>query len=99
MKENIIKLDPAFIKKRDFFDTTTFDNIQIKKNQYLKSLCFYYKTPDMDFFTEFLTYYIDKNEVNYSSTTRKLEDFLEYQELINQALDYITVYNKTIENN
>jgi len=97
--ENIIKLDPAFIKQENFTDKTTFDNIQIKKHQCLKTLHFYYKTPDMDFFKEFFTYYIDTNEVNHSSTTRKLEDFLEYQKLINQALDYITVYNKTIENN
>lgn len=96
--ENTIKLDPAFINQRDFFDKTTFDNIRIEKCRD-KSLRFSYKTPKMDFFKEFFTYYIDTNEVNHSSTTRKLEDFLEYQKLINQALDYITVYNKTIENN
>jgi len=96
-KENTIKLDPAFIKQKNFTDKTTFNNIKIEKN--CESLYFYYKTPAMDFFREFFTYYINKNEVNHSSTTRKLEDFLEYQKLINQALDYITAYNKTIENN
>jgi hypothetical protein len=97
MKENTIKLDPAFIKQRDFFDKTTFNNIQIEKNKYSETLTFYYKTPSMDFFREFLTYYIDKNEVRSWSSTRKLEDFLEYQKLINQALDYIAIYIKTIK--
>jgi hypothetical protein len=93
-KENTIKLDLAFIKQKNFTDKTTFDNIKIEKN--CESLHFYYKTPAMDFFREFLTYYINKNEVNHSSTTRKLEDFLEHQKLINQALDYIATYIKTI---
>jgi hypothetical protein len=97
MKENTIKLDPAFIKQENFTDKTTFDNIQINKNKYSESLTFYYKTPAMDFFREFLTYYIDKNEVSHSSTTRKLEDFLEHRKLINQALDYIASYTKTIK--
>lgn len=97
MKENIIKLDSAFIKQKNFFDKTTFDNIQIEKC--CESLHFYHKTPAMDFFREFLTYYIGENQVNHSSKTFKLEDFLEYQELINQALDYIATYTKTIKNN
>jgi hypothetical protein len=96
MKENTIKLDPAFIKQRDFFDKTTFNNIKIEKNTYSETLTFYYKTPAMDLFREFLTYYIKKNEVSHSSATRKLEDFLEHQKLMNQAFDYITAYNATI---
>jgi hypothetical protein len=93
-KENTIKLDPAFIQQTDFFDKTTFNNLQIQKNRYSETLTFFYKTPSMDFFREFLTYYIDKNEVSNWSSTRKLEDFLEYQKLVNQALDYIATYIK-----
>ena len=103
-KENTIKLDPAFINQKEFFDKTTFDNIEIEKFGAIMGrkgiLCFNYKiTSQMDMSKEFLRYYIDKNEVKHSSNTCKLEDFLEYQKLINQALNYIASYTKTIENN
>jgi hypothetical protein len=97
--ENIIKLDPAFIKQENFTDKKTFDNIQIQKFDNC-ILSFSYKTTQM-LNKDLLTYYIDKNEVHYfgniTTSENFLKNFLEYQKLINQALDYIASYTKIIK--
>jgi len=96
-KENTIKLDPAFINQKEFTDTTTFDNIEVEK--YTDRLEFIFVDKSNEKYKEFLRYKIGKQEIFFRGQILKIEDFLEHQKLINQALDYITVYNKTIENN
>jgi hypothetical protein len=114
-QQNIIKLDPAVINQKEFFDKTTFDNMEIEKyifdGQEEGTLGFSYKIvphrdikdPFREINKQFLKYYIDDNRIycyGYCySKFFKLENFVEYQKLINQAFDYIKAYKKLIETN
>jgi hypothetical protein len=75
---------------------------------YDKVLAFFHKTTDnqgAECLREFLTFTADassiedQNKLIIRDKKFKFLDFLEYQKLINQALDYIATYNKTIETN
>jgi hypothetical protein len=99
-KENIIKIDNI-----DYFNTESYftDNITFEKMTVFKQsgmLHFCTEAVNKNFkWQVVLSYNIVDKIFTIEARDYNLKDFLEYQKLINQALDYITTYTKTIENN